>query len=375
MTHPAPGAQDSDDSANSAPRGDAPGPQPELGEPRVADPQLGDLSKRDYGAIIVRGAKSALADNVTNLAAAVAYNAFLAIPSALLVALGAFSLLAGPSAIHTIMSHLATVMPKSAVTLLGQSLTRSTHARGGGLLMILVGVVLALWSLSGAMQTVMWATNLAYQRDETRNFLKKRLIALVMIVCAVVSFALVFCLLILGPHMTTWIGAAIGNTTIITWVWWIAQWPILVLGLLTTFAITLYLAPNVVPPTWKLVTPGAVVALIIWLIASAAFALYTSKFGSYNKAWGSLAAVIIMLTWLWLSALALLLGAEINAETERSRQLRQHQHNQPTHQSQTPVGDAASATSGRNDRPEPSRQTRPSGLRHDPSDHPPQKAD
>jgi membrane protein len=314
---------DAEAGAAAPPAADGPEPQPELDEPRLADPQLGDLSKRDYGAITVRAMKSALAGNVTNLAAAVAYNAFLAIPSALLVAFGAFSLLAGPSAIHTIMSHLSTVMPKSAVTLLGQSLTRATQARGGGLIMILVGVVLALWSLSGAMQTVMWATNLAYQRDETRNFVKKRLIALVMIICSVVSFVLVFCLLILGPHMTTWVGAAVGNTTAVTWVWWIAQWPILIIGLSMTFAITLYLAPNVVPPTWKLITPGAVFALIVWLLASAAFAFYTSQFASYNKAWGSLAAVIIMLIWLWLSALALLLGAEINAETERSRQLRQ----------------------------------------------------
>jgi membrane protein len=214
-------------------------------------------------------------------------------------------------------------MPKSAVTLLGQSLTRTTHARSGGLVMIVVGVILALWSLSGAMQTVMWATNLAYQRDETRTFLKKRLIALSMILCCIVSFALVFCLVILGPHMTTWIGAAIGNSTLVTWVWWIAQWPILVIGLLTSFAVTLYLAPNVVPSTWKFVTPGAIFALFIWLLASAGFAIYTSQFTSYNKTWGSLAAVIIMLTWLWLSSLALLLGAEINAETERSRQLRQ----------------------------------------------------
>src|SRR4051794_23457322 len=298
-------------------------PQPEHHEPRLADPGVRDLSKRDYLAVMVRGVKSGLADNVTNLAAAVAYNAFLAIPSALLVALGAFSLLAGPSAVNTIMAHLSSVMPKSAVSLLGSSLTRTTQAHSGGLVMIVIGGVLALWSLSGAVQTVMWATNIAYERDETRNFFKKRLVALVMILCAVVAFALVFCLLILGPHMTTWIGAAIGNTTIVTWAWWIAQWPILIIGLLTAFAIVLYLAPNVSPPTWRFISPGAIFAVIVWLVASAGFALYTSQFASYNKTWGSLAAVIIMLTWLWLSALALLLGAEINAEAQRSRELRQ----------------------------------------------------
>jgi membrane protein len=299
-----------------------PTPQPERGEPRVAEPSIGDLSVRDYLAITIRAVKSGLSDNVTNLAAAVAYNAFLAIPSVLLVALGGFSLLAGPSAVHSITSHLSSVMPKAAVSLIGPSLTRTTQAHSGGIIMVVVGVVLALWSLSGAMQTVMWAMNLAYERDETRPFVKKRLIALVMILCSVVAFALVFVLLIMGPHMTTWVSSAIGHRTAVTWVWWVAQWPILLVGLMTAFAITLYLAPNVIPPTWKWVTPGAVFAVIVWLAASGAFAFYTSRFSSYNKTWGSLAAVIIMLTWLWLSALALLLGAEINAETERSRLLR-----------------------------------------------------
>jgi membrane protein len=92
---------------------------------------------------------------------------------------------------------------------------------------------------------------------------------------------------------------------------------------LAAFAIVLYLAPNVSPPKWSFISPGAVFAVVVWLAASALFAFYTSQFASYNKTWGSLSAVIVMLTWLWLSALALLLGAEINAEAERSRELRQ----------------------------------------------------
>jgi len=183
--------------------------------------------------------------------------------------------------------------------------------------------VLALWTLTGAMQTVMWALNLAYDRDETRNFFKKRVVALALIVCVVTSFALVFVLLILGPHMSSWIGSALGHGTLVTWVWWTAQWPILLVGLMTMFAMVLYLAPNVVPPRWQFITPGAVFAVIVWLIASSGFAVYTSRFASYNKAWGSLAAVIIMLTWLWISALALLVGGEINAELQRCRKLRQ----------------------------------------------------
>src|SRR6478672_1807363 len=115
-------ADQRDERTNGACVGVAPMPQPEQYEPRLADPGLGELSKRDYVAISVRAIKSALADNVTSLASAIAYNAFLAIPSALLVALGGFSVLAGPSAVRTITTHLGTVMPRSAVALLGSSL-------------------------------------------------------------------------------------------------------------------------------------------------------------------------------------------------------------------------------------------------------------
>lgn len=282
---------------------------------------LSDLSARDYVGVVYRGIKRALADNVTNLAAAVAYYAFLAIPSALLVAVGAFSVFAGPDAINNILDHLSPVMPASAVTLIGDTLTRTTQAQSGGLVMIVVGFLLALWTLSGAMQTVMWALTAAYERDETRGFVKKRLIAVTLIFCVVVSFALVFVLLVLGPDASRWVGSAVGNTTLVRWVWWTAEWPILLVGLMTMFAIVLYLAPNVVPRKWQFITPGAVFAVVVWLVASGLFAVYTSNFSTYNKAWGSLAAVIIMLTWLWVSALALLVGGEINAEVQRCRAL------------------------------------------------------
>ena len=103
------------------------------------------------------------------------------------------------------------------------------------------------------------------------------------------------------------------------YVWWIAQWPILVLALLGAFATMLYLGPDVEERSWRLVTPGAFVAVVVWLAASGAFALYTAHFDAYNKAWGSLAAVIVTMTWLWLASLALLFGAELDAEAEARR--------------------------------------------------------
>ena len=129
-------------------------------------------------------------------------------------------------------------------------------------------------------------------------------------------------MLVLGPHLSTWIGNALGSTTVVKIVWYVAEWPLLVGGLLVAFAGLMHYGPNVKHPRWRFLTFGSVLAIVIWLVASGAFAFYVSRFGSYNKTWGSLAAVVVMLTWLWLSAIALLLGAEINAEAERSRELR-----------------------------------------------------
>ena len=271
---------------------------------------------------MVRGVKEAMADHVTNLAQAIAYCGFLAIPSALLVALGLFAELAGPSTVDSLMTRLSSVMPQSAVDLLSTSLTRTTQS-GGGILMIVLGVALALWSLSGAMQTVMWAMNVAYEREETRGFVRRRLIALAMIFCCVAAVGLVFGLLILGPFVSDWVGRSVGEPTVVNWVWWTAQWPILILGLLAAFATILWLAPDVQPSRWTFVTPGAVVAVVIWLVASGGFAVYANGFSSYNKTWGALSAAIVMLVWLWLSAVALLVGGEINSEAERSRRLRE----------------------------------------------------
>ena len=307
---------------DEAPVEDAPQPQPEVREDRLHDPEPTDLSKRDYVAILKRSLKEANNDHIPNLAAALAYYAFLAIPSALLLAAGIFSLLAGPHAVSTIVDKLGTIIPGQAQTLLSDSLRRMTQRQATGATIAGIGGALALWSLGGAMQNLMWALNIAYDRDETRGFVKRRLTAFVMVFFALLGFALAFGVLVLGPHLSTWIGDAIGAKSVVKVVWWVAEWPLLVVGLLVSFAGILYLGPNVQHPRWKFLSFGSVVAIVIWLLASGAFAFYVSKFGSYNKAWGTLSAVVVMLTWLWLSALALLFGAEVNAEAERSRELR-----------------------------------------------------
>jgi membrane protein len=302
---------------------EAPTPQPERHEPQVSDPGLTDLTFADYKAMVIRAGKKALAHGITDQAAALAYYSFLAIPAVLLVAVGLFTLVASPGAITTLMDKIGTVAPSQTTQLLGGSLRRLNENHSSSLVMTIVGFVLALWTTTGAMTAFMRALNKAYDRDESRNFVRQRFVALQMVAALGAAFLLIFGLLVLGPLISDWIGSALNIEGVIGWLWWIAQWPVLFVGLLAAFATVLYLGPNVDHPKWNFVTPGTVLAVVIWLAASGLFAVYTSMFGSYNKTWGTLAAVIVMLTWLWLTALALLLGAEVNAEAERSRELRQ----------------------------------------------------
>jgi membrane protein len=311
-----------DGADGSAPES-GPGPKPELREPEVSDPSLRDLSFADWKAILVRSGKEFLNDNAMMLASALAYSSFFAIPSVLLVTVGVFTLVAGPDTIQNLMQHFGTVMPKQTTELLGSSLKNLNAHPASSVVMTIVGFVLALWSTTGAMNSYMLAINLAYGRKDKRSFLRKRIVAVEMVAALGFAFVLVAVLLIFGPAIEHLIATHLGSGgNVLNWVWWVAQWPILLGGLLAAFATLLYLGPDVEHRKWQFLTPGSLVAALLWIAVSGLFAIYTSMFASYNKTWGTLSAVIVMLTWLWLTGMALLLGAEINAEVERSRQLR-----------------------------------------------------
>src|SRR4029079_10274289 len=175
-----------------------------------------------------------------------------------------------------------------------------------------------LWTTTSAASTLMSATTKAYDREDRRGFVRERLRALVTALALRLGAALVLSLLVFGPHVERWVGGATGVPTLAAWTWWTLQWPLLVAGILFAFAVTLALGPDVDQRRWRLVTPGAVTALVLWLLASSAFAIYTSRFGSYAKSWGTISAVVVTLIWLWVTSAALLFGAEIDAEAQRS---------------------------------------------------------
>jgi membrane protein len=258
-------------------------------------------------------------DNMTSVAAALAYYAFMSVPAGLLVVVGAFGLFAGPHAITVVVGKLNGIVPAPASSLIDGDLHRLVANRGSSLAVLVIGLLVALWSLTGAMQNVMWGVGIAHECPDRRGFVRKRLVALVMILLALVGFAVAFGVLVLGPHLSSWIGHSTGHRTLVTTGWYVAEWPLALAGLLFVFAALMVLAPDRRDTEVRAVSTGAIVATVAWVGASALFSVYLSQFASYNKTWGSLAAVVIMLTWLWLGGVALLFGAEVDAELERRR--------------------------------------------------------
>ena len=280
--------------------------------------RLRDLSFSDWKAIVVGAGKKFMANNATMLASALAYSSFFAIPSVLIVATGLFTLIAGPQAIASLIQSLHGVIPGQAASLLSGSLLRADAHPGTSLAMTIVGFVLAVWAVTGAMNAFMLALNIAYERKDRRSFVTKRIVAAEMAVVMGAAFALVAVLTIFGPVVEHAIASRIGSAGgVLNVAWWIVQWPIVLAGLLVAFATVLYLGPDDDRATWKFITPGSLVAAALWVVASVLFAVYTATFSSYNRTWGTLSAVIVMLTWLWITGMALLLGAEINAEARR----------------------------------------------------------
>jgi membrane protein len=305
------------------PREVKPTPQPERREPKLRDPGLSDLSRKDWIAILKRAVRESLDDSIPMMASALAYSSFFAIPSTLLLALGLFTLVSDAETIRDFMDRLDAFMPAEATQLLGDSLTRLEERPATGILITLFGFALALWASTSAMTTYMAAVNIAYDRKDTRSFVRKRLVALGLVAAMGGAVALVVFLLILGPYAQRGVGDLLGIETVLSWAWWALQWPLLVAGLLAAFAVLHYFGPDVEHRAWHFVTPGSVIAVVVWIVVSAGFAVYTGLFESYNKTWGSLSAVIVTLTWLWLTGVALLFGGEVNSEVERSRELRQ----------------------------------------------------
>ena len=296
--------------------GGAPVPSPLAGPPPAAAPAPPSRVRATLD-VVRTSIRAALAGNVTDVAASLAYYGFLAIPATLLVAVGAFGVLAGPGTVQSLLDQLDGVVPDDALSLIDDSLTRVTESSGSGAGLAIVGLLLALWTASGAMSALMRGLNRVHDVEETRAFARQRLTAIALLLWSLLAIVVSFTLLVLGAPLSRALGDAVDARTLVGWLWWGAQWPILAAALLVAVVGILRLGPSGVRHSLRAELAGAAVAVVIWVVASAGFGIYVSGFGNYGAAWGSLSAVIVMLTWLWLTATALLLGAHVQSETER----------------------------------------------------------
>jgi membrane protein len=259
-------------------------------------------------------------DNLTDWAAALTYYAILSIFPALLVFVSVLGLI-GESATQPLLDNLTEVTPGPAKEVFTNAIQNLNESQGAAGILFLAGLVTALWSASGYVGAFMRASNSIYEVEEGRPFWKLRpvQIAITLVMMILVSIGAV-AVVITGP-LAEQVGNVIGLADAAVTAWDIAKWPVLVLLVSFMFSILYWAAPNVRQPGFRWLTPGGVLAVLLWIAASAAFALYVANFASYNKTYGSLGGVIVFLVWLWISNVAALLGAELNAEVERAREL------------------------------------------------------
>jgi membrane protein len=261
-------------------------------------------------------------DNLTDWAAALTYYGLLALFPALIALVSLVGLFADPQTTAQKITEIVTqIGPSSgAETFAGpiESITSSQSAAG---IMLVVGLVLALWSASGYVGTFMRASNVIYETPEGRPIWKLRPLQMLVTLVIVLLVAILALALVLTGPIVDAVAEPLGISSTAITIWEIAKWPVMLAIAITIIAVLYYATPNVKLRGFKWVTPGGVVAVVVWLIASAAFAFYVANFGSYDKTYGALGGVVVMLIWLWITNLALLFGHELNAERERGHEL------------------------------------------------------
>jgi membrane protein len=278
------------------------------------------LGKRSWLGVLKRTGKEFSADNLTDWAAALTYYGVLSIFPALIALISILGLV-GTSATQPLLDNLATVAPGPAKDILTGAIEGLQRSRGAAGLLFFVGIGAAIWSASGYIGAFMRASNAIYEVEEGRPFWIKRPVQLAITIVMIALLALSAVAVVITGGLATQAGNLVGAGTTAVTVWDIAKWPVLVLVVALMFSILYWAAPNVRQPGFRWLTPGGIVAVLVWIVASAAFAFYVANFSSYNKTYGTLGGVVAFLVWLWISNLAVLFGAELNAELERGRQL------------------------------------------------------
>jgi membrane protein len=264
-------------------------------------------------------------DNLTDWAAALTYYSVLAIFPALIVLVSILGLV-GESATQPLIDNLGTVAPGPAKEILTSALENLQGDQGAAGVLFVIGLLGALWSASGYVAAFMRASNAIYDIEEGRPIWKTLPVRVSLTLVLLTLLAISTIAVVLTGGLAEKVGDLIGLGSTTVDVWNFAKWPVLLVVVSFMFALLYWAAPNVKHPGFRWISPGGVLAVVGWLIASGAFALYVSNFGSYNKTYGALGGVIVFLVWLWISNIMILLGAEFNAELERERAIENGMH-------------------------------------------------
>ena len=271
-----------------------------------------EIPKEGWFQIAKRGWAEAKTDNVPLLAAGMAYYAFLAIFPALIAAVLLYSFFADPAQIQSQIEALGTAVPAEIRQILTDQITAASGNGAVGFGAV-IAILVALFSASGGMGNLMTAINLAYDEEETRGFVKKRLIALALTLGAIVFLLIVVALVAVLPVVLQ----VFGTSTLVTVGIQVARWVLIVVVITVALAVLYRIAPDRDAPKLRWVSVGAAIATLLWIVASVGFSIYVSQFGSYAKTYGAIAGIVILLLWLFITSYAILLGAEINAESEQ----------------------------------------------------------
>ena len=272
-----------------------------------------EIPARGWLQVAKRGWKEAKTDQVPLLAAGVAFYAFLAIFPGLIAVVSIYGLFADPATIANQLNSLTTALPEEASKVITDQVSMLSSRRQTLGVGLILSVLIALWSASAGISNLLTAINVAYDEEEKRGIVKKRLMSLGLTLGAIVFMVIILGLVAVLPPLLR----SVFGTGALRWVLQIIGWLVMVVLVAAALAILYRLGPDRDAPRMRWVSVGAVVATVIWLVASIGFSIYTSTFGNYAKTYGVFAGIVVLLFWLWLTMYAILLGAEINAEAEQ----------------------------------------------------------
>lgn len=262
-------------------------------------------------------------DQVTDLAAGLTYYAVLALFPALIALVSIVGLVGDPESTTKALTDIVSDLgPRTAADTFNGPIESLTSNRGTAGALFVAGLLGALYSASGYVGAFMRASNRIYGVEEGRPFWRLRPLQIAVTLAMVLLVALVVVALVLSGPVAEAVGEAVGLTDTAVTIYGLAKWPVLIGVVLTMLALLYYVSPNVRLPRFSWITPGSLLAVGLWVVASFGFAFYVSNFGSYDKTYGTLGGVITFLVWVWITNIAVLVGVELNAELERTREIR-----------------------------------------------------